>query len=374
MLNFYIIIITMEKMKNILAINFGGIGDEIFFLPTLISLKKEFPQSKITLALEPRSKSVKDLTDIIDDLFLIDVKGKNKYMELLKLVFKARKGKFDMVISSGGNKLIALLLFMTGIKERYGYNTGALSERLLTKTVPLNKNQYACDMYHDLITHITKHKTYLPEINVQPHEKIPNSVLIHPGVSKMSVQKGMIKTIPAEIWAEIVDLLIEKGKHVILVGGPDDKECIETIRKCSRYIKEFNCHSEQEIQRSFASAQDDGCEESHKTRNDMIGSFEDYYGKTRSLKDLGELIAKAEQFICSDSAPLHVAVALKTKTFVIFGPTDDKKLIPQSELVTAVKANDKCPIKPCLWEHRQTTCENLDCLKITAKDVADKII
>ena len=74
---------------NILAINFGGIGDEIFFLPTLISLKKEFPNSKITLALEPRSKSVKDLTDVIDDLFLIDVKGKNKYFELLKLVFLA---------------------------------------------------------------------------------------------------------------------------------------------------------------------------------------------------------------------------------------------------------------------------------------------
>ena len=342
----------MEKMKNILAINFGGIGDEIFFLPTLISLKKEFPQSKITLALEPRSKSVKDLTDIIDDLFLIDVKGKNKYMELLKLVFKARKGKFDMVISSGGNKLIALLLFMTGIKERYGYNTGALSERLLTKTVPLNKNQYACDMYHDLITPITNHKTSLPEINVQPQEKIPNSVLIHPGVSKMSVQKGMTKTIPAETWAEMVDLLIEKGKHVILVGGPDDKECIETIRKVSRYLNSDDILKQ--------------------VQNDNL--FEDYYGKTKSLKDLGELIAKAEQFICSDSAPLHVAVALKTKTLVIFGPTDDKKLIPQSELVTAVKAKDKCPIKPCLWEHRQTTCDNLDCLKITAQDVVEKII
>lgn len=31
---------------NILAINFGGIGDEIFFLPALISLKKEFPELK----------------------------------------------------------------------------------------------------------------------------------------------------------------------------------------------------------------------------------------------------------------------------------------------------------------------------------------
>ena len=145
----------MDNFKNILAINFGGIGDEIFFLPALISLKKEFPNSKITLALEPRSKSVKDLTDIIDDLFLIDVKGKNKYTELLKLVYLARKGnnngKFDIVISSGGNKLISILLTLMGIKQRYGYNTGKLSEKLLTKAVTLNKNQYACDMYHDLV-------------------------------------------------------------------------------------------------------------------------------------------------------------------------------------------------------------------------------
>lgn len=323
---------------NILAINFGGIGDEIFFLPTLISLKKEFPNAKITLALEPRSKSVKDLTDVIDDLFLIDIKGKNKYTELLKLVFLARKNHFDMVFSSGGNKLISILLTLMGIKKRYGYDTGKLSKVLLTKAVPLNKNQYACAMYHDLITPITDHKTELPEINVSAQEKIPNSVLIHPGVSKMSVQKGMIKTISAETWAETVDLLLEKGKHVILAGGPDDNEVIETIR--------------------------------NKTKNK---NFEDFYGKTKSLKDLAVLIGKAEQFICSDSAPLHVAVAMKTKTYVIFGPTDDKKLIPQSDIVTPIKANDNCPIKPCLWEHRQTTCENLECLKITPKYIVDLI-
>lgn len=333
----------MKDFVNILAINFGGIGDEIFFLPTLISLKKEFPNSKITLALEPRSKSVKDLNDIIDDVFLIDVKGKNKYFELLKLVHLARKGnsrgKFDIVISSGGNKLISILLTLTGIKKRYGYNTGLLSKFLLTEAVPLNKNQYACAMYHDLITPLTENKTLLPEVNIFPQEKIQNSVLIHPGVSLMSINKGMIKTIPAQTWAEVIDLLIEKGKRVILVGGPDDKNCIDIIRQT---VKNKN--------------------------------FEDYFGKTKNLKDLGILIAKAEKFICSDSAPLHIAVALKTKTYVIFGPTDDKKLIPQSDDVIAIKANDKCPIKPCLWEHRQTTCQNLDCLKITAEDIVNTVI
>lgn len=325
---------------NILTINFGGIGDEIFFLPTIISLKKEFPDAKITLALEPRSKSIKDLTDKIDDLFLIDIKNGNKYLELLKLIYLARKGQFDIVISSGGNKFISILLWLTGIKKRYGYNTGKLSELLLTKAVKLNKNQYACDMYHDLITPLTDKKTLLPEINIEQQEKIPNSVLIHPGVSKMSVQKGMIKTITPEIWAETINMLLEKNKKVILAGGPDDDECIQKI------LSKIDLNNT---------------------------NFENFYGKTKNIRELAILIGKAEKFICSDSAPLHIAVAMKTKTYAIFGPTDDKKLIPQSELVNAIKANDTCPIKPCLWEHRQTTCQNLDCLNISAEDIINKI-
>lgn len=326
-------------MKNILAINFGGIGDEIFFLPTLISLKKAFPNSKLTLALEPRSKSVKDLTDIIDDLILIDVKGKDKYAQMLKLLWQARQGKFDLVVSSGGNKLISILLFLTGIKERCGYDTGALSRILLTHPMKLNKKQYACKMYHDLIREVTDINTELPEVNVERKEKIQNSVLIHPGVSKLSVQKGCIKTVPAETWAKTIDLLVAEGKKVILVGGPDDKECIETILSTVR------------------------------TQN-----FENLYGTTKSLKDLAVLISSAEKFLCSDSAPLHVAVALHTKTYVIFGPTDVNALIPQTDSVVPIMANDKCELKPCLWARRQTTCEKLSCLKITASQIAETVL
>lgn len=326
----------MEKVNKILAVNFGGIGDEILFLPALISLKKEFPNSVITLALEPRSKGVKELTDIINDLILVDIKNKNKYIELLKFIFKARKRGFDLAITAGGNKFMSIILFLTGAKKRYGYDCGTISQKLLTKAVKLNKQQYAAKMYHDLVTPITSNITELPQINVPVQEKISNTVLIHPGVSKMSVQKGMIKTIDAKTWAETIDLLANAGKRVMLVGGPDDKECIETILKTV------------------------------KTNN-----FENLYGKTKNLRDLAELIGKAEIFLCSDSAPLHVAVAMGTKTFAIFGPTDDKKLIPQN--VTAIKANDTCPLKPCLWDRRQSTCEKLDCLKITA-DMISKII
>ena len=329
-----------KKEKKILFINFGGLGDEILFLPAIISVKKEFPDSKVTLALEPRSKGIVSLTNIIDETIYANIKSKNKYFELIKLLFQIWFKKFDIVISSGSNKFISIFLFLTFIKKRYGYNLGKLSELLLTKAVPLNKNQYAAKMYHDLIRELTNINTDLPQINIEKRETIQNSVLIHPGVSLMSIKKGITKTIPADIWAEVIEKLTDRGKQVILAGGPDDEAVIKTI-----------------------------------VEKVPADKFTNMYGKTKNLKELAELISSAEKFLCSDSAPLHIGVALEVQTYVIFGPTDDKKLIPQNEKVIPIKSqNCNCNIYPCLWEKRQTTCENLDCLKITSDEIVQKIL
>ena len=62
------------QTKRILFINFGGLGDEILFLPTIQSVKKEFPNSHITLALEERSKGITSLTDVIDETLYANIK------------------------------------------------------------------------------------------------------------------------------------------------------------------------------------------------------------------------------------------------------------------------------------------------------------
>ena len=329
-----------EKKKKILFINFGGIGDEILFLPTIISIKKEFPNSYITLALEPRSKGILTLTDIIDETLYADIKNSNKFLSLFKLLMSIWTKKFDIVISSGANKLISLFLFATFIPKKYGYDSGKLSRILLTDTAELNKNQYAAYMYHDLIRTLTDKNTLLPEINTKSYDKEPDTVLIHPGVSQMSIKKGIIKTVSKEIWAEVTEKLADRGKKVILAGGPDDKETIEYI-----------------------------------TEKVPAEKFVNTYGKTKNLRELAELISKSEIFLCSDSAPLHIAVALGVKTFAIFGSTDDKKLIPPNGSVTPIKAaNCTCPLRPCLWEKRQTSCESPDCLKISSEEIVEKVI
>ncbi len=325
--------------KRILFINFGGLGDEILFLPTILSVKKEYPDADITLALERRSRGIVSLTDIINHTLYANIKGRGKYLELFKLLRKIWKRKFDIVISSGSNKFIPIFLFFTFIKKRIGYNTGKLSQILLTDSVKLDKNRYAVRLYHELAKPLTDIETELPILSIQKKPINLNTVLIHPGVSKISIQKGMIKTIPALTWAEVIKKLSEAGKEVLLIGGPDDKECIDTIQSLI-----------------------------------PVGTYKNLYGTTKNLKELAELISNAETFLCSDSAPLHIAVALGVKTFVIFGSTDDKKLIPQNENVIPIKAECDCPLRPCLWERRQTTCQELSCLKIPAEKIVEMVL
>lgn len=322
--------------KNILFINLGGIGDEILFLPAIISLKEEFPNAKITLALEQRSSAILELTSFIDKTIFVN---KNK-SGMIALLFKMWLGKYDCVISSGSNKLISVLLFLSGIKTRIGYNTGKLSEKLLTTAVQLNKSVYAVKMYHRLVSPLTSIVTTRPifdKVELKPKQN--GTILIHPGVSQKSISQGVVKTISAQEWADLINYLAKSGKKILLTGGNDDKETIKVIME-----------------------------------NLSLDSKVEFVDTNFSLKNLAELISSVETFVCSDSAPLHIAVGVGTKTFVFFGSTDYKKLVPENSNIIPILNDFKCPIRPCLWEHRTSSCENLGCLKYDLQSVAGQIL
>ncbi len=331
--------------KNILLINFGGIGDEILFLPVVDSVKKLYPDSSITLALEPRSAGIKSLSPHINELIFCDIKSKNKYLELLKLIFTARGRKFDIAISSGGSPFISIILFLTGIKKRYGYDCGALSRKLLTKAVPLNKKQYAGRMYHDLLRGIDENVEFnLPEIDLAEEyvEKAKElllkngnkNVLIHPGVSLMSVQKEIYKSFEADKWCEIIELLKKQGYNVYLAGGPDDNEIIKNITAKVECINLF--------------------------------------GKTKNLLELAGLMKASDAVVCVDSAPMHVGVCVMAKLVAIFAGTDEKKLIPEHKNFLTV-TNSKLECRPCLWDKRGYSCEDLTCLEIDSQQIIDAV-
>lgn len=344
----------IPDIKRALFLNFGGIGDEILFFPTLKDFRIEYPGCHLTLLLEPRSAGCINLTDTVDEVVKYDVKTGNKIKSFLDLLFLIRSGHYDAVISAGSNKFIGILLFLSGIKTRVGYDSGALSRKILSTAVPLNKQQYAANMYHDLLKGVGIDKdTPLPEIIVDEQALVQAEqmlgpkqkpfIVVHPGVSKLSVIKKIIKSWPEQKWAELICSLVQSNKYkVVLCGGPDDEETISHIR---HYLKEKGVDSP---------------------------DFIDLFGKTKNLKELAAVIKLSDLLVCVDSAPLHLAVGVKTKIVAIFGPTDENKLLPKNKEFLIIRKQD-LSCRPCLWDKRSVVCNDISCLDIPVEQVLDGI-
>jgi ADP-heptose:LPS heptosyltransferase len=320
-----------RQRQRLLAINFGGIGDEILFLPTLEAMKQLDENCHITLLLEPRSQSIKQLTATIDQVLTFDIKKRPLLVsDLLDLLALLRAGNYHKVVSSGSSPLVCLLLFLSGIPERIGYDSGRLSHFLLTKPVKLNYEQYAANMYRDLVSpHSSNRDEALPSILLQNSSLYPMKqlaskkdrestriIVIHPGTSQLAVKKGIIKTWPAQSWTDLIERLLDHNDiEVILAGGPDDAEVISDISAAL---------------------------ELRHLATKVVMAF----GKTKSLADLAALISLSDLLVCVDSAPMHIGVGLGRPLVALFGATDQNKLLPKDNRFRSLSLKQKHARRP----------------------------
>lgn len=322
-----------EARKKVLAINFGGIGDEILFLPTLETIRKNAPHASISLLLEPRSRSVQELTDLVDETITFDIKKRPLAVgDLLDLLSLIKEGAYDCIVSSGASPLVSALLFLSGVRERVGYGSNRIAAALLTEPVPLVRKQYAACMYHDLAIGFLKQEgitppamtcedlvpkvilkadsldrmtSFLNETGAAERTKDSQLILLHPGTSRLATEKGIIKTWSTDCWIELLQMISKRNSEtkqqnrdvVVIAGGPDDREIIENIE--SRLDKQSP---------HIVSA----------------------YGKTKNISDLAALMYFSDLIVCVDSAPMHVAVGLQKSLVALFGPTDPSLLLPKS--------------------------------------------
>ena len=206
-------------------------------------------------------------------------------------------------------------------------------------------------MYHDLILPFLEDKDIQDEISI-PHLKADDNfilpdelqesprekgfVALHPGVSKMSIDKNIFKCPDTAFWHSVIKGVLQKGKKLVLFGGPDDKEIIEKILEDKEVSGNAN--------------------------------FINYFGKTKNLRDLMNIMSFADTLICADSAPLHIGVGLNLNVVAIFGPTNEEKLVPKKDNIKVI-VNKKIDCRPCLWHKRTVNCNQSQCLNIDAADV-----
>jgi ADP-heptose:LPS heptosyltransferase len=348
----------------------GGIGDVLLASHGIVDLLAQYPYADFQLIVEKRSQAGASFLPNTFAVTPVDtsqggLKGKAAlFVDTLKALHQHRP---DLVVSNGTTPAIPLLMRLCGAQTRVGYCTpqGSPPQRVaqhwgLTHRAPVQLDQYAgrlyANVYRDcLFPNLATHsaRPLLAEPSEQTQHRLwqllqENGVtgpfvLIHPGSSTVSRQKGIFKEWAPEQWQSFVALLLKdpliEGAQVVLAGGPDD---VDTVNR---------------ILNAVGDTQD-------ATR---IVSL---LGKTASLSELFALIRAATLFVCVDSSPLQLGVASDTPTVVLFGPTDPQSIIPHDAThVQVVQSPQDLACRPCLWAHRKQCCEDPVCLGFRPHDV-----
>lgn len=309
---------------RILALVPGGIGDQILFFPTLDDLKRYYPDAEIDVMVEPRAKGAYRVSGSVEEVLTFDFRDRNGLADFGNLLGTIRDREYDAALAVGRLWSVGLLLWMTGIPSRIGYDANPFKQ-FFTSAVPLKTEQYAAQMYHDLLqgfginSPCPELALSVPKQDIEWAEKeqkrlgITESgyILIYGGSSQLDQVKGIQQIYPVKKWQQIIEDIQQKQPNlpIVLLEGPEDGQWTTALKQ---------------------------------SRLDL---------KNTSPGDIGKLaaiIAGASLLLCTDSVPIHLAVAVGTYTIALFGPTEAKKLLPQSDRFISLESPTRsiADIKP----------------------------
>lgn len=323
--------------KKILVIKLGAVGDVILAVPSLRMLRERYPQASIHLMIDKKIAGLVSKAPYLNGVIPVDRKKISDWPYLLKLAKRLRKEGFDMSVDLQNSKWTHLAAFLGGVPERFGFSRGVL--RFL-----VNRGEAYAKIS-------------------EPPVKNQFRILSKAGVRKLDETLELWTDTESKERVEALfpeDFLKEGTRKIGLVVGSSPRW--ESKRWPSSYFKELAGRLSRELDCKIV----------------LIGSAEDAQtasliesehvlnltGKT-SLRDLVPLMRMLDVVVTGDTAPLHVAAAVKTRIVALFGPTDPKRHMPPSNHAAVLSRN--LPCQPCY----QGTCrieDTLACLKKISVD------
>ncbi len=276
---------------RIVALVPGKIGDQILFFPTLDDLKRVYPDAQIDVVVEPGAKAAYRVCKSVTNAIAFDFKDRNSLADWGNLIGLLRDREYDIAIALKQQAIPNLLLWLTGIPTRVGYKgKGAI---FLTAAVPQKSQQSPAAKYHDLLQGLGINSP-IPEL----HINVPSSDITwsEKEQQRLGIQEsGYVaiydsqslasdSTYPVASWRQIIQSLQEKQPSLPIVIIKDSEN--------EPFIKA------------------------------MLEFFPSL--KVTSPEDTGKLaatIAAANLLICTDSAPMYLALAVQTFTVALVETT-----------------------------------------------------
>lgn len=288
--------ITIPKPRKIAVLRANALGDYIFVLPALQALKDKFPQAEIVLlGRKWHSEYLTNRPGPVDRVVVVPpypgISEREGFIpddEVLNRFFsEMQKEEFDMAFQlHGGGKNSNPFLLRLGAILNVGLKTPDAAE--LDISVPYVYYFSEVLRYVEVVARVgAKPKSIEPEIapieqDLREARKVLGEndkpiAVIHPGASDLR------RHWPAERFARIADLMVDKGYLVCVTGMPFEKTVVDRLLSHSKH---------------------------RKSLLNLCGRL--------SLNGMTGLLSMAGILISNDTGPLHLARALKIPTVGIY--------------------------------------------------------
>ncbi len=303
--------------KRILVFKLGALGDLILITPSLRLLKKKYPSSFIAVVVDEDLAPAIELSPYVDEIIPFKRRMKRgRFKHLFSVAKKIKKYNFDIAIDFQNNFKTHLLALLSGINFTYGYRRGLLG-RFLTNgldnfsdPIPPVKHQFRVLNLLGISGSVEHLEFWFSDDDARYARDLlrKDKKKQYVGFVLSASSKWPSKRWPVEHFVKLAERFSKIGVEVVLLG--DDS--------ASKARDNFNMRS----------------------RIKVI----DAVGKTDILQ-LGALIKELDLLISPDSAPLHIASAVKTNVIALFGPTDPGRHLPPGIGYVIIKRNISCV--PC---------------------------
>jgi len=333
----------LNEINKILIIKPSSLGDIIHSLPTLVELRKLYPESYIAWVIFTHFAEILYGNQYLNEIILWNrYSGPIEFINMMKYI---RDKHFDLVIDLQGLARTALISFYSGAKYKLGVpGLKELSYLFIKEVGPYSKSQHAIERNLTIIRFLGyEPNSKLFPINISPgDEQYAKSFL---SKNRYNFKKNLVGISPSagikqkmwepEKFASIANKLIETYDcYIIIFGTEKDINIAEKIIELIR------------------------------NKNNVINAI----NKT-SLKQLCALIKFCSIFIGNDTGPLHIAAALNVPTIGLYGPSNPEQLGPYNKNSTFIWKKLEC--SPC---GTKPNCKNNICMKqITVEEVYEKI-
>ncbi|MFT4738780.1 MAG: putative lipopolysaccharide heptosyltransferase III [Paraglaciecola sp.] len=267
---------------RILIIQTAFIGDVILATPLIERLYQKYPGVKIDFLLRKGNESLLKSDPRIHKLIIWD-KRKGKYSQLFSLLRTVRAAKYDLVVNVQRFATMGVFTALSNARSKVGFDKSPFS-LAFDKVVPhqVGEGRHEVERNLSLIDEVGLIR---PSLHLdRSMQKAVANYQSEPYVTIAPTSVWFTKQFPHERWVELINQMEFEGS-IFLLGGPDDFDACEQIRKESSTQKVIN----------------------------LAGKL--------SLLSSAALMKRAHMNYVNDSAPMHLASAVNAPVTVFYCST-----------------------------------------------------